>query len=243
MAIALTNVQIRHERRVRLIFSASLAVGAFTSTAFYAVTCLSGEAASPTVAAALTVSGSPAVVELQLGADLVRGQRYSFSAVGVPAVDASTTPDPSVEVGYFGEILPSPGIQAAGVSELDELLYGRDLLFAGGDFVEDGQGDLATVSGVVSLEASLRRCATSNGLPWDPLYGVHADEFVDAPIEGLLPLRGRAEAAMRADDRVAKVRVTIETDNEAGTGVVAIDVTPIGAGDALRQIQVAIPLG
>ena len=57
MAIALANVQIRHERRVRLIFSAALAVGAFTSTAPYTVTSLSGEAASPTVVAALTVSG------------------------------------------------------------------------------------------------------------------------------------------------------------------------------------------
>ncbi len=243
MAIALNNVQIRHERRVRLIFSTTLAAGAFTSVAFYTVTSVSGEATSPTVIAALTVTGSPEVVELQMGADLVRGQRYTFSAVAVPAADLSTTPDPSEVVAYYGEILPSPGLQSGGVSELDELLYGRDILFDGGDFVEDGQGDLLTISGVVSLEAALRRCATSNGLPWAPEYGVHADEFVDVPIEGLLPLRGRAESAMRADDRVARVRVTIESDNEGGTGTVAIDVTPIGAGDALRQIQVAIPLG
>lgn len=243
MAIALNNVQIRHERRVRLIFSTTLAAGAFTSVAFYTVTSVSGEATSPTVIAALTVTGSPEVVELQMGADLVRGQRYTFSAVAVPAADLSTTPDPSEVVAYYGEILPSPGLQSGGVSELDELLYGRDILFDGGDFVEDGQGDLLTISGVVSLEAALRRCATSNGLPWASEYGVHADEFVDVPIEGLLPLRGRAESAMRADDRVARVRVTIESDNEGGTGTVAIDVTPIGAGDALRQIQVAIPLG
>ena len=183
------------------------------------------------------------VVELQLGADLVRGQRYSFSAVGVPAAAGGATPDPSAEVGYYGEILPAPGTQAGGTSELDELLYGRDLLFLGGDFVEDGQGDLATTTGVVSLEAALRRRLEASGLPWDATYGPRVDEFVDVPIEGLLPLRGRVETQMRADDRVAKARVSIEADNDSGTGVVSVDVTPIGAGDALKAIQVAIPLG
>lgn len=243
MAIALTQVQIRHERRVRLFFSASLGAGAFTSTGFYTVTSVGGEAASPSVVAALMVANSPSVVELQLAADLVQGQRYTLSAVGVPAVDLSVTPNPSSEVVYFGEAPAGlGGPQKGGVSELDELLYGRDLLFTAGDFVEDGQGDLATVAGAQNLEAALRRRALSNGLPWDASYGLRADEFVDVPIEGLLPIRSRAETQMRADDRVASAKATVETDNESGTGAVLIDVTPIGAGDALAQIKVAVSL-
>lgn len=241
MAIQIGPVIILHERRIRVTFTAALAVGAFTSLSFYSVTSLSGQAASPSVVAAYIVANSPHVVELVLGADLVQGQSYQISAVGVPAQGGGgTTPDPSNQSATYGTKPQAVGPTKGGVSELDEVLYSRDLRFNDGDFVETPGGDLDTVAGNENLTNALNRRLLSNGLPWDPKYGLQAYQHVDGTGQGLLPLRGRAESQMKLDDRVSTVVARVTSDQAEAAGYVEVDVEPIGAG-ALTTLK--IPVG
>lgn len=218
MAIDLLAVTIKHERRVRLVFDASLAGAAFSSTAFYAITELDGLAANPGVVKALIVTSSPQVVELQLDTDLVQGARYSFSAVGVPALDASTTPDPSVATATVGTERAAAAIGAPGpLTDLERTLYGVDLVLDG-DFGETPDGDLDTVGGLRCATLDLQRAAESNGLPWDPTHGLHARGAVDGLPQGLQALRGRAIALMRRDDRISAADASVVlSDPEAPT--------------------------
>src|SRR5262245_28735780 len=95
MSVAFNAVVIRHERRIRLVFTNTLDMSAFTSVSYYSVTSIDGSAASPSVVRAFAVGNSPNVVELQLSLDLVQGAAYRVSAVSVLAIDATTTPNPS----------------------------------------------------------------------------------------------------------------------------------------------------
>ena len=88
MSIALTAVDPRSQRRVRLVFSHALSVGAFSSLAFYSVTS-DGAGVSPAVNGAFLVPSSPNVVELSVTEDLLDGAQYTVSAVGVPATDST----------------------------------------------------------------------------------------------------------------------------------------------------------
>lgn len=241
MAIQIGPVIILHERRIRVTFTAALAIGAFTSIAYYSVTSLSGQAVSPSVVAAYVVANSSHVVELVLGADLVQGQAYRISAVGVPAQDATTTLDPSTQDATYGTAPRTVGRVKAGVSELDEVLYSRDLVFTEGDFIETVDGDLATIAGEPNLFQALERRLESNGLPWDPTYGLRAYDHVDGTGTGLLPLRGRAEAQMKADDRVSSAVARVTADQDTSSGYVEVDVKPIGAGD-LAQLKIPVGL-
>lgn len=239
MAIKIGPVIILHERRIRVTFTVALASGAFTSIAWYSVNSLSGQAASPSVVAAYVVANSSHVVELVLGADLVQGQAYRISAVGVPAQDATTTPNPSTQDASYGTKPQVVGRYTGGVSELEEVLYSRDLVFKGGDFVETPGGDLDTVAGAENLELALNRRALSNGLPWDPRYGLRAYDHVDGTGQGLLPLRGRAETQMKLDDRVSTVVARVTSSQDEAAGYVEIDIDPIGAG-ALTTLKISV---
>ena len=168
MTISLLSATVRHERRVRLAFSQGLASGAFgpASLSLYAVTCLSGDAASPAVTKALAVSGAPDTVELQLGDDLAQGSLYSFSAVGVPGLDASTTPDPSASPVLVPRETRAAALGARGhASPFEEALYGRDIRWAGQDFAESAAGDLDTVAGLECVSIDLTTRLTEQGLP------------------------------------------------------------------------------
>lgn len=243
MTIALTSLLIKHERRVQLLFSTSLGAAAFTSTSYYSATNLDGSGASPTIVAVFMVAHSPHAVELALGCDLVPGGRYEFAANGVPALDAGegVTPTPSTTIGTFGNPTVAATKQKAGTSELEALLYGVDLLFANGDFVEAPSGDLDTISGAANLTGALYRRLFSDGLAWDPAYGLRSREYVDGPAGLLTSIRGRAEAQMRADDRVSAASAQVETDQYAARGFVSVDVQPIGVGD-LAKMRVPIAL-
>lgn len=216
--VALLAVTIKHERRARLVFDSPLAGAAYTSTAFYAVTELDGLAANPGVVKALVVTSSPQVVELQLDTDLVQGARYSFSAVGVPALDASTTPDPSAVTATVGREPAAAALGAIGpVTDLELTLFGEDLVLDG-DFGETPDGDLDTVGGLRCATLDLQRAAESNGLPWDPSHGLHAREQVDGHPQGLQALRGRAVEMMLRDDRVVSASAEVDfSDTEAPT--------------------------
>lgn len=216
MAITFATVTIRHERRVRLGFTNTLDAAAFTSTAYYTVINQDAGGVSPDVVKAIAVANSPNFVELQLSVDLVQGSLYRFSAVGVPATDLSTTPDPSdVDVRVPREREPVALGTGSVVSQLEEALFGRDIRWNGEDFAETPGGDLATWTGAPLVENDLARRLTASGLPWDPTYGLGAREFVDGNPNALLPLRGKAIAQMRQDNRVAKADAAIDLSNPA----------------------------
>lgn len=240
MTIALVTVLVRHERRIRLIFTNSLAAGAFTSLAWYAITS-DGTAANPSVVAAYAVSNSPDTVELHLGADLVQGVLYTASAVGVPATDLSSTPNPSetkfrVAVERGGNDLKA----AVKVSPLERRLYGVDLIHDGADWVEGPDGDLAIVEGKPVVKADIRRGIESNGLPWAPTYGMRARGFVDAPSPMLAQLPGIAAAYVQQDDRVESATADVVLNGE--TPVVRVRPKLIGDHivSSVGEIEAAI---
>lgn len=245
MAITLDAIAIKHERRVRLLFSQALGAGAFTAISFYTVTNQDGKAASPGVQKALALAGSTNAVELQLDSDLVGGAVYRFSAVGVPGADLSTTPNPSELDATFGESTLAPLVTKSGVTDLEALLYGKDILFVGGDFQETPAGDLAGVDGFACARNDAWTKALSNGLPWAPGFGLHAREYVDGAREPLGALRGRAVQQFSDDDRIASVKVTLADEDEdaRSDAFLMIDLTPIGAlGVAAQAISVKVPV-
>lgn len=210
MAINLVSATIRHERRVRLSFDASLGAGAFTSVAYYAVENDDGGAASPGVQKALIVSSSPSTVELQLDTDLVQGARYTFTAAGVPAVDLSTSPEQTV-VATMGREPAQSAIGTRGpVTDLERTLYGEDVSWTGADWAETPDGDLAEEGGLRVAVLDIQRALTANGLPWDPSFGLQARQEVDGAPQAMTALRGRAVALLRRDDRIRDVEATVD---------------------------------
>lgn len=241
MTIALITALVRHERRVRLEFSASLAAGAFTNLTWYTFTS-DGTAANPSAVAAYAVPNSPQTVELHLSVPLVQGALYTVSAVGVPAVGGGSTPDPStarfrVAAERGNNDLGAPR-QA---SDLEKSLYGSDLVHDGNDFVEGPDGDLVRIAGLPVVKGDLRRGVESNGLPWAPRHGLRAREaFVDAPAPMLDQIPALAVAYVQRDDRV--VSATAEVGGTSERPIVRIK--PVLIGDKLvsgaGEIQAAI---
>jgi hypothetical protein len=244
MTIALNTVTFRHERRVRLGFTVTLAGGAFAAS-LYSVTCLDGTASSPGVSKALVVGASPAFVELQLDADLVQGSLYRFSAVGVPGIDATTTPNPSNADARMARETRVAALSTRGApSDLEERLYGRDVRWSGTDFAETPAGDLDTVSGRECAELDLTARMLEDGLPWDQAFGLGAYEFVDGPVTALGPLRGKAIGEMRKDDRVASGDASIDLSDPENP---ILEARPVLVGDALfggaGALEVRVPAG
>lgn len=243
MTIALITAIVKHERRLRLIFTNTLASGAFTSLAWYTITSADGSTGDPPVVAAYAITNSPNEVELHLGADIVQGALYAASAVGVPASDASATPDPSTAAFRVATERTDADIGATQqVSGLERRLYGVDLVHDGLDFVEQADGDLATTAGRQVVKADLRRALESNGLPWDPSYGLHAREHVDAPSPTLARIPALAVEQLRRDDRVESVtaEVVIESPERSFVRTRPIligDKLFAGVGDVQARIQ------
>lgn len=226
MAIDVAAASVRHERRVRIAFTNTLAAAAFTSTSYYRAACLNSVGTAPVVRAALVVTSSPNVVELQLDSDLVPGGIYQFFAEGVPAADASTTPVGASAYASFGERVD--GSRTEQVTDLEALLYGIDLRYEGTDFLEDVNGDLGHLSGPPLVRRDLWNRLRSNGLPWDPEHGVHAREWIDAAGNSAFALRGRTTSQMLEDDRVRGCDATVTVDDD---GTATVEVAPHLIGD------------
>jgi len=236
MTIAFASIVIRHERRVRLLFTDSVAGGAF-STALYKITSVNGDGAPVGVQAVIAPLSQPNGVELQLDTDLTPGAVYEFQANGVPGAGGGSTPTPSRQTGVFGTAPFSPVNHEGDASELDVLLYGRDVLWRGGDFVEAG-GDLATIAGPANVWEALWRLGLSDGLPWDEAHGLHPREYVDGTAGAFVTIQGRALAQFLRDDRVASAEASIDfaSDEEAGT----LTITPTLIGDSGRAALPAL---
>ena len=232
----LLAVVVRHERRIRIVFSSAVAAAAF-SPAAYSVTARDGPSAVPVVGAML-VGSAPANVELALGADLVDGVLYAVGARGVPALDGSVLASASLTFRTFGDA-PVANLERP-ASDLPALLYGVDLVWTGTDFGETPLGDLDTVTGAENARGALeRRFAADEGLPWmSRRYGIGAREFIDGPTRDAATLRGAILRQAATDDRVISTAVTLSVDDEKGDAFFDITVDLVGG----ERVNLAVPL-
>lgn len=216
MAIELTGVVVRNERRLRLVFSNDLASGAFgtPAPAYYVIANQDGRGLSPGVNAALVVPGASANVEIALDTDLVAGALYQITAVGVPALDLSTSTGASAELFQIGVSAKKPNAEPK-VTDGDLLLYGRDAIWTGADYLEGADGDLAELGGVTNAEAAVRRRLLGHPLPWAPQYSPRARQYVDVPVVSIGGLRGHLESQALRDDRVKSVTATLTVNTDA----------------------------
>lgn len=243
MTIDLTNVTVRHERRITLAFSNTLAAGAFTSTSFYTVANTDGAGPSPLVVAAIAIVGAGAQVDLALDTDLVGGGQYTVSAIGVPAVDASVTPGGS-SLGFVLAVPADDSNVEQNTSDVGALVYGTDIVWSGADFVETATGDLATVSGVPNYEAAItRRLSLPYALPWAQNYGARSGDYVNAPRALGTVLRGALLRQAFADDRTGDCQITLSFDdaNDPTSAIYLVNITPKSADDA-NKLSISIPL-
>ena len=239
MTIALNQLVIRHERRIRLLFTGPVATGAFVPGLYVIVLSPTG-ARGPSVVGAIVVAGTPNGVELALGADLQVGTPYELRAVGVPALDGSTVPLGSALAFVWDSGAPPPNVEQP-QDDLDALLYGIDLVWTGTDFGETPLGDLATIQGEENAGGAVeRRLASEEDLPWrGEHYGPHARDYVDGPQGSATTLRGAILRQARVDDRVKDASAAFSFDAE-GEGDAYFDVTVTLIGNAKLKTKVPV---
>lgn len=227
MTIELAGIVIKHERRIRLVFSSPLDAAAFGTPApgAYVIENQDGLGPSPGVAAAILVSSAPTNVELALDTDLVDGALYRVRTIGIPGADSSTCSAASDESFRFSDGSLPDDVEPK-VLDGDLLLFGRDLVHTGTDYLETAESDLATVEGIVNAQAAHRRRLLGSPLPWAPDYSPQARQYVDAPIAGIGGLRGALQQQSLSDDRVESVDVELVLDGEDS----AFEVTPTFLG-------------
>jgi hypothetical protein len=216
MAIELTGILPKHERRLRLVFSSALASGGFGSPApsAYVIDNEDGAGPSPGVSAAIIVAGAVTNVELALDADLAEGALYRVRAIGVPGADASASTAASDQRFRFA-VSSRQANQEPKTSDADLLLHGRDLVWTGLDLLETAEGDLSTTSGPSNTMGAIKRRMLGSPLAWAPGYSPRAREYVDVPVSAIGSLRGRLESQALRDDRVVGVTAKLVLDDEA----------------------------
>ncbi len=238
MANAFNTLTFRGQRRVRLFFSAPLASGALNTPAIYTIANTDGLGVSPmSVVATFGVLNKPNAVELAVDADLAPGAAYVIGWTNLPFADGSFLTGSAP--GALGLTL-GPQVNAEiAKNDLDLILYSRDLLHDGSDFVEDPTGDLSSITGRDNYKGAMNRRLGSDGLPWNPAYGTKAEEYVDAPETQAVPFQGAILSQARADDRTKQVAVDIVEDpNEPGDWTFQTTLTPI---DGLEPITMNVP--
>jgi hypothetical protein len=231
MAIVLTSLIVRHERRIRLQFDRAIATPGALNTALYVLA--ADGATFPIVVEALAVPNTPASVELALDRDLNDGATYTVTAVGVPAVDTTVTPAGSVlpfVLAAEPDLEPNDELPAL---DLGALIYGDDLVWDGSDFVETDESDLANVSGIDNYQGAMdRRLAQDFELDWDTGYGARSGEFVNGPTPLAATLAGALTRQAYKDDRTLRATTTATTDPSDPTAtILSVAIVPKGAPD------------
>lgn len=239
MTINLQAVEVRHETRLRLVFTNTLGSGAFGIPAptLYSLTNEDGRGSNPVVQAAFVVSGSPNVVELSFAPGLVRGALYTLRADGVPAGDASTTPINSVLSIRWGLSSPKKNVEPV-LRNRHRLLYFVDLLWNGDDYQESALGDLDQVEGPANVTKALNRGAESGPVPWDETYGAGAREFIDSPSAAAGNLKGNIAKQLQRDPRVRSSKVTHEIQDEVT--FIYGDAVLLG-GEPIERVSIEVP--
>lgn len=161
----------------------------------------------------MLVPGSAACVELALSNDLVQGQHYQVTAVGVPAVDATVTPGGTSELFWFGSPIAKHKIEP-NLRDRERALFKSDIIWTGADYEELPNGDLARADGQANVTKALWRSVETAGLPWDPSWGVDVREYVDSPSPTAGTLRGALVAQLMRDRRVREVSSEVSVEDE-----------------------------
>src|SRR5262245_45232761 len=123
------SVYAFRQRRIRVSFTAPVAAGGF-STSLYSVTSEDATSASPTVRAVYGVAGQPNLAELVLDFDLIDGASYVVVAGSVPAVGGGSTPSNASARFRYASATKPVNVEPI-VSDLDIILFGRDLVWSG----------------------------------------------------------------------------------------------------------------
>jgi hypothetical protein len=234
MTIAFAQLVVRSPRRIRLLFSGALALGAFgpgaSVSGLYVITCTDGSGASPALAAAIALPAETGNVELALATDLAAGGVYQVVSVGVPGADTSVSALASATFTYGGLAAPTIDVEQA-QPDIAALVYGVDLVWTGADYLETSAGDLATVAGVPNVEGAIgRRLTDEDGLPWDGGYGARAGNYVNGPSANGGSLVGALRRQAVADDRVRSATVSWTDDpNSPGDNYFPVTVLFRGA--------------
>ncbi len=241
MSIALVSLEVRQERRIRLLFSNTLSAGAYgaPAPAGYSIESLDEATTAPTIGAALFVPGSSTVVELALNGPIIRGALYRIKAEGIPAVDVTTTPLGSELTLRWGFSTKKVNVEPA-LRDRQRLLYFIDLLWSGTDYQETATGDLDQVDGTANVTKALNRGVETNpgDLTWDVSYGAGAREFVDSPSELAGTLKGSVSAQILRDPRVKSMRSSYEIQDEK-TFIYADPV--LVSGETLERVTIEVP--
>lgn len=214
--VEMTAAIARNERRLRLVFSANLAAGAFTTFSYYTIANQDGKGIDPNVVAALVITDSATNVELVLDNDLVAGALYQVSAIGVPSTNGGSSTSASTQLLRMSAPVASnrqPNTEPA-TSDAELLLYGIDLIWNGTDFQETANGDLDRIGGTQNALQALLRRATGHPLLWAPNYSPNARVYVDSPQGSMVSLRGKLQDQMLRDDRVKSVAVKLQFDDD-----------------------------
>lgn len=233
--LALTQIFPRSDLRLRLVFNAPLAVGAFDASR-YAVRSSDAAGADPPVRQAMLVPGLPACVELVLGASLVGGGVYEVECLDVPSGAESVS-----GVRAFTVARPAAVARAgerSGSGALERELFGADLVFEEDDFALGPDGDLATIAGAENAMSAVVNRFLSEGLSWDDGYGAKPREFVDGARGEITSLRGRLIREAQQDDRVQRAEVTVRPADPNAPDEAEIDVTAVLTGGVTRSARV-----
>lgn len=231
-------------RRIRVLCTGPLAMGAFASTSFYGVTNPDGLGASPiTVVAVFLIASNPNAFEVAVDSDLTAGAQYTVAVTALPFADSSTLT--SSITAATAATANAPLLNAEpGASDFDLRLYSRDLVLTdAGDLGEDPTGDLLTTTGRPNWFGAMQRRVMSLGLPWQPSYSAKAGDYVNAPSVFALPLSAEAISQCRADDRTDTAVCTIIPDAAGSPGLYFFNLA-LTAKDGLdtQSFQVPIPL-
>jgi hypothetical protein len=241
MAIAFTSVAVRSTRRVRLFFSEALAPTAFDLTSYYSVIGVSLVDVPPVVEA-FAISGLGSACELALGKDLVEGETYQVSVHAVPAAGGSSTQPVESLTLFVGALPHAPRSVDKSSRSLTDEIYGEDLVWADGDFVEDPTGDLASVGGTVNVTDALERRLVSDGLDWDETYGGKLRRFVDGPRASAGEMRGLCTRQLLLDDRVRTASTRVASFDSTRSEQVSLEcsVTLVGGEQVSPQAKVSV---
>ncbi len=123
------------------------------------------------------------------------------------------------------------------------MLYGRDAVWLGTDYAEDADGDLDELVGPEVPRQALVKRFLSDGLPWDPDYGLHPSDHVDGTATAAAEVAARAVQQARQDDRIERATASI-VDADDGSDEVTVEVRPTligpGGGQPLDPIPIAV---
>lgn len=208
MALALLRIEQRSPTRFRLRFDGALASGAFGPSSLAGYTAAESYDGSAVAARTWAMSGAiaiisdPAAVELVLSLSVSDGAWFwvIFNAA-VPAISGPPFAGALSPTIRTAEKVPAPSPEVP-TSELDAIIWGEDFIFRDGRWVESSSGDMLVETGMGVAVHALERRQISEGLLWDPSYGLRPRRFVDAPTVNAPAIAGEAQAQAVADDRV-----------------------------------------